>query len=45
MGRVLEETRGGQEMTKDKAIEILQDVPIEVYTAIKWHTKEREDNK
>lgn len=29
-------------MTRDKAIEILQDVPVEVYTAIKWYTKERE---
>lgn len=29
-------------MTKDKAMEILQDVPVEVYTAVKWHIKEGE---
>lgn len=29
-------------MTKDQAKEILQDVPVEVYTAVKWHIKEGE---
>ena len=29
-------------MTKDQAEEILQDVPIEIYTAIKWHIKKEE---
>jgi hypothetical protein len=29
-------------MTKDQAKEILQGVPVEVYTAVKWHIKEEE---
>jgi hypothetical protein len=32
----------GEEMTKDQAKEILQDVPVEVYTAVKWYIKEEE---
>jgi hypothetical protein len=31
-------------MTKDKVIEILQDVPADVWTAVKWHIKEGETN-
>jgi len=30
-------------VTKDQAKEILQDVPVEVYTAVKWHIKEGEN--
>lgn len=30
-------------MTKDQAKEILQGVPVEVYTAVKWHIKEGEN--
>jgi hypothetical protein len=34
--------KGREQVTKDQVKEILQDLPIEVYTAVKWHIKEGE---